>query len=262
VSEPSSGAEARSDGDGRPSDEGSPRSLWPRLEARDLEVALGGRPVLRSVSLSVRAGEVLGIFGPSGAGKTTLFRTLAGELQPSRGVVRLGDRDVTRLPLWQRARLGFGWVPQTPSVLLDLTVAENLEVFSSFAAPEGATRRPAREIAEELGLGGRADVAAGALSGGERRRLELARALSASPRVLLCDEPFAAIDPAGTPAVAEHIRAAAASGAAVVIADHHVAEALRLCHRALLLLEGEVAVVETTDAFTANDLVRKHYVVL
>jgi lipopolysaccharide export system ATP-binding protein len=232
------------------------------LEARGLTVPLGGRSIVRGVDLEVRAGEVLGVFGPSGAGKTTLFRALAGEIVPSSGTVHLGGVDVTRLPLWRRARLGLGWVPQTPSVLYDLSVEDNLSVFSSFARPNGAGSRSASEIAAALGLAGRESVAAGALSGGERRRLELARALCASPRVLLCDEPFAAIDPAGATAVATEIRNAAEAGAAVVIADHHVAQALRLCHRAALLLEGDLAVVGGPAEFAAHDLVRKHYVVL
>jgi lipopolysaccharide export system ATP-binding protein len=141
---------------------------------------------------------------------------------------------------------------------LDLTVAENLAVFRSIA-PTPCSAAP-DVLAAELGLEGRLDVRAGSLSGGERRRLELARALTASPRALLCDEPFAAIDPLGATRVAARLRALAAAGAAVIIADHHVAEALRLCHRAALLLEGEVALVAEPGAFAADPLVRKHYV--
>jgi lipopolysaccharide export system ATP-binding protein len=244
------------------SDGGGDGEGAPSLEARALSVRLGGRHIVRGVELRVHAGEVLGVFGPSGAGKTTLFRALAGELAPSSGGVFLSGVDVTALPLWRRARLGLGWVPQTPSVLFDLTVADNLAVFSALSAGARQPTRPALAIAEALGLGGRVEVSAGALSGGERRRLELARALCAGPRVLLCDEPFAAIDPAGASAVAAEIRGAAEAGAAVVIADHHVAEALRLCGRAALLLEGELAVLGGTEEFAAHELVRKHYVVL
>jgi lipopolysaccharide export system ATP-binding protein len=229
------------------------------LQAVGLSVDLGGAPVLREVTIAAAAGEVLGIFGPSGAGKSTLFRALAGEQPLRAGRVLLGGEDVTALPLWARARRGLGYLPQTPSVLWDLTVAENLAVFRSFAS------RPAPEasaLAAELGLEARLDVRAGSLSGGERRRLELARALSASPRALLCDEPFAAIDPLGAARVADRLRALAAAGAAVIIADHHVAEALGLCHRAALLLGGEIALVAEPAAFSAHPLVRKHYVVL
>lgn len=230
------------------------------LAAVGIVVDIGGAAVLRDVTIDAAPGEVLGIFGPSGAGKSTLFRALAGEQPLRSGRVLLEGHDVTRLPLWVRARRGLGYLPQTPSVLWDLTVAENLAVFRSIAnTPSG----PAPfALAAELGLEGRLDVRAGSLSGGERRRLELARALSASPRALLCDEPFAAIDPLGAARVAARLRALAAAGAAVILADHHVAEALRLCHRAALLLEGEVALVAEPEAFAADPLVRKHYVVL
>jgi lipopolysaccharide export system ATP-binding protein len=235
-------------------------SIAPALRAAGISVAIGGAPVLREVTIAAAPGEVLGVFGPSGAGKSTLFRALAGEQPLRSGRVFLEGHDVTSLPLWARARRGLGYLPQTPSVLWDLTVAENLAVFRSVAAVSSAPE-PA-VLAAELGLEGRLDVRAGSLSGGERRRLELARALSAAPRVLLCDEPFAAIDPLGAARVAARLRAFAAAGAAVIVADHHVAEALGLCHRAALLLEGEVALVAEPAAFSADPLVRKHYVVL
>lgn len=229
------------------------------LAADRVSVRLGGTPVLREVSIEVSAGSVLGVFGPSGAGKSTLFRALCGEEQLSSGCVRLSGEDVTRLPLWRRARRGLGYLPQTPSVLWDLTVAENLAVYRSLGPADGPD--PAA-LAATLGLGGRLDVLAGALSGGERRRLELARALSARPRVLICDEPFAAIDPVGAAVVAAELGALARAGAAVVIADHHVAEALGLCDRAALLLEGEIALVAPPDTFMADSRVRKHYAAL
>ena len=235
-------------------DEGRP-AVTPRLSAEGITVRIAGREVVRSVSLEVAPGEVLGVFGPSGAGKSTLFRALAGEERPASGVVRIDGEDVSRRPLWQRARRGLGYLPQTPSVLLDLTVAENLAVFGRL----GGRTLGAGDL-EALGRAGRLDVVAGSLSGGERRRLELGRALCASPRVLLCDEPFAAIDPLGASRVTERLRAAAGEGLSVVIADHHVAEALRLCDRAALLLEGEIALIAPPGEFCDHELVRKHYV--
>ncbi|APR81683.1 Lipopolysaccharide ABC transporter, ATP-binding protein LptB [Minicystis rosea] len=229
------------------------------LSAEGIGVRLGGTIVLRDVCLEVAAGEVLGVFGPSGAGKSTLFRALAGEERVASGCVRLAGEDVTALPLWQRARRGLGYVPQTPSVLWDLTVAENLAAFRRLAPrPAGPTPEPAALLAD-LGLDGRASVRASSLSGGERRRLELGRALSAAPRVLLCDEPFAAIDPLGAERAGALLRRAAQAGAAVVLADHHVEEALRLCDRAALLLGGEVAVIAPPPDFLGLPLVRKHY---
>lgn len=229
----------------------------PLLAAEGLGVFLGGAPVLRDISIEVSAGEVLGIFGPSGAGKSTLFRALAGEERLASGRVLLSGQDVTRLSLFRRARRGLGYLPQTPSVLWDLTVAENLAVFQALGPRDAGAS--ARELAAALGIEGRLGVRAASLSGGERRRLELARALSAAPSVLLCDEPFAAIDPIGAAAVAAHLRALAEAGGAVIIADHHVAEALGLCHRAALLLEGEIALIARPEVFSSDARVRKYY---
>lgn len=231
----------------------------PLLMATGIGVCLGGAAVLREVTFEVKAGEVVGVFGPSGAGKSTLFRALAGEERLASGRVLLAGEDVTALPLWRRAQRGLGYVPQTPSVLWDLTVAQNLEAFRRMApAHRGALPDLAGLIAG-LGLEGRADVRAGSLSGGERRRLELARALAAAPRVLLCDEPFAAVDPSGAAGVGERLRGLAEAGAAVAVTDHQVAQALRLCDRAVLLLGGEVAAVGSSEAFLDHPLVREHY---
>ncbi len=233
----------------------------PALVAEGLRVRLGGAVVLRGVDLSVARGEILAVFGPSGAGKSTLFRALAGEEPLEGGRVLLDGADVTVMPLWQRARRGLGYVPQTPSVLLDLTVEENFAAYRRLAPPRPGA--PAiGELVEALGLGARARVKAGALSGGERRRLELGRALSAAPSVLLCDEPFAAVDPHGAEAALALLKKAAEAGAAVVVADHHVAIALGLCHRAALLLEGEVAVVAEPRTFAASPVVQQHYAVV
>lgn len=227
------------------------------LGAESLGVRLGGVTVLHEVGFEVASGEVLGVFGPSGAGKSTLFRALAGEEPLHAGRVRLGGVDVSALPLWKRARRGLGYLPQTPSVLWDLTVAENLSVFQRLSARRSSSDPAALLV--ELGLDARAGVRASALSGGERRRLELCRALVAEPRVLLCDEPFAAIDPLGAERAGALLRGLAARGGAVVIADHHVAEALRLCDRAALLVGGEIALVASPTDFLADPLVRKHY---
>src|SRR5262249_10898913 len=157
--------------------------------------------------------------------KSTLFRALAGEIDVERGVVRMDGIDVTPWPLWKRARAGLGYVPQTPSVLFDLTVAQNLSVFRTFSRQMGHSN-DAEALAVELGLGARLGVVAFSLSGGERRRLELVRALSQNPRILLCDEPFSAVDPAGALRVGRAVKALARSGASVLLADHNVGAAL------------------------------------
>jgi lipopolysaccharide export system ATP-binding protein len=226
------------------------------LEAKGLRVERGGKVLLRDVSLEASPGEVLGVVGPSGAGKSTLFKALTGEIEDAGGTVRLGGEDVSRLPLWRRARLGMGYLPQTPSVLADLTVRENLETFQRIATGDV---RDVEKDADRVDLAHRLGVRAGELSAGERRRLELARALVREPRVLVCDEPFAGVDPRGAARLGELLARLATSGVAVLLADHHVAEALRVCTRALLLLDGVVTVEATPDAFAEHDLVRERY---
>lgn len=238
------------------------RGVESALVARGITVDIGGRAVLREVDLAVAPGEVLGVFGPSGAGKSTLFRALAGDLEGARGSVHIGAHDASRLPLWRRARLGLGYVPQTPSVLLDLDVRDNLAVFANAArhARRVAPKLDLAAIVDDLGLAPRLGVRAGALSGGERRRLEIARALAGSPSVLLLDEPFSAVDPFGRRAVERALAALVEAGGAVILSDHQVGEALRLCGRAALLVGGELMLISDASAFSEHEIVRRYYI--
>ncbi len=220
-------------------------------------VTVAKTEVVRGVSLAVSEREVLGVLGPSGAGKTTLFRALVGEVFPTSGRVELEGEDVSREPLWRRVRRGVGYVPQTPSVLWDLTVEQNLATFERLA--RASDPRGARAWAAEVELDERLTVRAGALSGGERRRLELARALIAEPKVLICDEPFAGIDPAGAERLGRLLRRRADAGTAVMLADHHVAEALHVCDRALLLVDGKVEAAGAPEVFREHPLVVGRY---
>jgi lipopolysaccharide export system ATP-binding protein len=243
---------------------GSPGEVEPRLSGRGLRVVRGPRAILRDVDLEVRAGEVVGILGPSGAGKSTLFRALMGDLDIDAGSVRLDGRDITRWPLWRRARAGVGYIPQEPSVLWDLTVRQNLVAFQRIAERSPAEPGSSvRRAAETVGLEERLDVRAGELSAGERRRLEFARAITLPgaelPRVLICDEPFAGVDPGGAAHLGKLLADMAVKGAAVLLADHHVAEALRVCTRAVLLLDGTVATSATPAAFREDPVVKLRY---
>jgi lipopolysaccharide export system ATP-binding protein len=226
------------------------------LDAEGLRVERGGKVLLRDVTVHAEAGDVLGVLGPSGAGKSTLFRAMMGELEPDAGSVRLEGEDISSWPLWRRARAGMGYVPQGPSVLWDLTVRQNLITFQEVAL--GVTG-DVTTAAERVDLGERLEVRAGELSAGERRRLEVARALVRTPKVLICDEPFAGVDPAGAQRLGDILSELASDGVAVLLADHHVAEALRVCTRAVLLLDGAVAVEADPGEFRDHELVRGRY---
>ena len=237
------------------------------IESRAIRVARGDKMILRGVSIRGDAGEVVGVLGPSGAGKSTLFRALVGEIPVEDGSVLLFDKDVTRASLWERARAGMAYVPQTPSVLWDLSVADNLRVYHR-VVHGGAWPRRANpgegaaiaRLAERVALGDRMEVRAGELSGGERRRLELARALTRPPKVLVCDEPFAGVDPQQASRLGDMLRALADDeDVCVLLSDHHVAEALRVCTRAVLLLDGEVAMEGNPVEFQEHPLVVGRY---
>jgi lipopolysaccharide export system ATP-binding protein len=226
------------------------------LKAEGVRAVLGGNEVLRGVDLAVPKGRVVGVLGPSGAGKTTLFRVIAGELAPTGGAVRILERDVTGLPLWARARAGLGYVPQTPSVLLELSVEENIRSFERAAR---VSAMPIAERAKEIELESRLAVRASDLSGGERRRLEILRALIAEPKVLILDEPLTGVDPAAAARLVRLVRARAELGMAIVLADHRIGEALRMCDDALLLVDGRIELSAAPAEFSSHPAVLRRY---
>lgn len=228
----------------------------PRISSKSASLSLGGTPLLRNIDVHVDAGEIVGCLGPSGAGKSTLFRALVGDLSLDSGKVHLEGQDVTAWPLWRRARLGLSYMPQGPSLLPDLTVQENLETFRSIGRVATGS---VHEAASQVGLETRLSSRAGALSAGERRRLELARALTRTPKVLVCDEPFAGVDPAAAERLARHLQELAQSGVGILFADHHVEESLRICTRALLLLDGTIAAEADPRTFRTLPLVQGRY---
>lgn len=224
------------------------------LRARGISVAVNGREIVRDVSIDVAAGAGVAVLGPSGAGKSTLFGALAGA-RSARGTVLLGGADVSDRVLHERAAMGLGWVPQEPSVLWDLTARENLATLGRL---RGVEVDPAAALAE-VGLGGAADTRASRLSGGERRRLELARAFAMRPRVLLLDEPFSGLGPRDVQAVADVLLARRREGLALVVSDHHAEAALSLADRAMLLVDGAVAWEASADRFADEEAVRRRY---
>ena len=228
----------------------------PALSTRALRVNLGAQEIVRSVDLDAESGQILGVLGPSGSGKTTLFRALAGELPASEGDIFLDGREVTRQSLWQRARLGMSYVPQTPSVLLELTVAQNIDTFAQLV---GCTQAASTPLIEALELGPLLATRAKSLSGGERRRLELLRGLLPDRRVLILDEPFAGLDQRRVEKVGQLLVERAARGRVTILADHRVSDVLGFCHRAALLVDGRVLCSSAAEDFQGLPAVQRHY---
>ena len=211
------------------------------LTAERLDKSFGGRRVLRDVSVRISAGEVVGLLGPNGAGKTTTFYMIVGLLRPDAGRVALNGNDVTDLPMYQRARAGISYLPQEASVFRKLTVEENVLAILE-TLPISAEERQGRlwRLLEELSIAHLAKTKAYALSGGERRRLEITRALVISPAFMLLDEPFAGIDPIAVIDIQNIIRQLKERGIGVLITDHNVRETLGICDRAYILNEGSI----------------------
>jgi lipopolysaccharide export system ATP-binding protein len=211
------------------------------LTAERLDKSFGGRRVLRDVSVRISAGEVVGLLGPNGAGKTTTFYMIVGLLRPDAGRVALNGTDVTDLPMYQRARAGISYLPQEASVFRKLTVEENVLAILE-TLPISAEERQVRlwRLLEELSIAHLAKTKAYALSGGERRRLEITRALVISPAFMLLDEPFAGIDPIAVIDIQNIIRQLKERGIGVLITDHNVRETLGICDRAYILNEGSI----------------------
>ncbi len=211
----------------------------PLLEAIDLVKSYGGRRVVDGVRFEVEPGEVVGLLGRNGAGKTTSFRMTIGMITPEGGRVHFQGRDVTYLPMYRHALAGMGYLSQEPSVFQRLTVEENLlAILETTGIPRVARRQRAAELLEQFGLRHKAREAAGTCSGGERRRLEIARALITRPRLMLLDEPFAAVDPHTVEELQQEVRRLAEQGIAMLVTDHNVQQTLRICHRAYIIHEG------------------------
>jgi lipopolysaccharide export system ATP-binding protein len=230
------------------------------LVAEGLVKSYKRRPVVRGVSLSVRRGEAVGLLGPNGAGKTTVFYMITGLIAADQGTIRLDGADITHLPMYQRARLGIGYLPQESSIFRGLTVEENIRAVLEFVEPD-RTRRESqlRELLNEFSIEHLRHSPAVALSGGERRRVEIARALAADPQIMLLDEPFAGIDPIAIGDIRELVRQLTARGIGVLVTDHNVRETLDLIDRALIIHEGRVLTEGTPHEIVNNPDVRRHY---
>jgi lipopolysaccharide export system ATP-binding protein len=230
------------------------------LVALNLGKSFKRRPVVRGVSLHVSRGEAVGLLGPNGAGKTTVFYMITGLLAADVGTISLDGEDITRLPMYQRARLGIGYLPQEASIFRGLTVEDNIRAVLEVIEGDKAQReRKLRGLLHEFSLAHLRNSAAVALSGGERRRVEIARALAADPQFLLLDEPFAGIDPIAIIDIRELVRQLTSRGIGVLITDHNVRETLELVDRALIIHEGGVLMEGSPQEIVEHPDVRRLY---
>ncbi len=232
----------------------------PVLRANALEKSYGKRRVLKSVSVEVHPGEVVGLLGPNGAGKTTTFYCVVGLTRPDSGSVLLGDQNLTREPMFRRARYGISYLPQEPSVFRGLTVAENINaILETLPLSPEARRARLEELLEELSIAHLAKSSASALSGGERRRLEITRALVIAPSFILLDEPFAGIDPIAVIDIQNIIVQLKERGIGVLLTDHNVRETLGICDRAYILNDGTILEEGDPETIAASPKAREIY---
>ena len=228
------------------------------LEVRSIAKAYDGRAVLHDVSLAVSQGEVVGLLGPNGAGKTTCFYSVMGLVKPDSGRIFLDGEDITGLPMYRRAILGLGYLPQETSIFRGLTVEQNIMAVLEVVEPEAAERSSRLEqLLNDFGIEHLRSSPAMALSGGERRRCEIARALAANPSIMLLDEPFAGIDPISISDIRELVRELKSRDIGVLITDHNVRETLDIVDRACIIYDGQVLFAGTPEALVADQEVRR-----
>ncbi|MBM4274445.1 MAG: LPS export ABC transporter ATP-binding protein [Deltaproteobacteria bacterium] len=230
------------------------------LKIHSLTKSYDSRKVVNGVSLEVRSGEVVGLLGPNGAGKTSTFYMVLGLLNPDAGEIFLDGQDISHLPIFRRARLGLQYLPQETSVFRKLTVAENIMAILETLEPDPAIRQERLEkLLAELRISHLARQKASALSGGERRRLEITRALVTSPHFIILDEPFAGIDPLAVTDIQNIIRHLKDRQLGVLISDHNVREALGVCDRAYIINEGTILEEGTPERLVQSDLAKRIY---
>jgi lipopolysaccharide export system ATP-binding protein len=230
------------------------------LHTANLTKSYRRRCVVDHVSFGISAGEVVGLLGPNGAGKTTSFRMVVGMISPDEGEVIFRDQNITQMPMYRRARLGMGYLSQEPSVFRKMTAADNiLAVLEARGVPKAERASRTNELLEELQLGHLRDSQAETLSGGERRRLEISRALAIQPSLLLLDEPFAGVDPITVEEIQRILRNLSGQGIAILITDHAVIETLRISDRAYILDKGQVIAEGSPQEIIDNERVRQVY---
>ena len=234
--------------------------MTPTLHARDLCKRFGSKEAVRDVRVAVGPGEVVGLLGPNGAGKTTTFNMIVGRIHPTAGRVYLGEEEITDLPMYQRARKGITYLPQEPSIFRKLTVEENiLAILETLPIRRHERRERAMQLLGELDLVAKRKQKGGTLSGGERRRVEITRALVLDPRFMLLDEPFSGIDPIAVIDIQKIISQLRERGIGIVITDHNVRETLTICDRAYIIKDGRIIREGSPNEITEDPTVREIY---
>lgn len=232
----------------------------PLLQAHNLQKAFSGRIVVSGVSFHVERSEIVGLLGRNGAGKTTSFRMTIGMIEPDGGKVFFDGRDISALPMYQRARLGMGYLSQEPSVFTRLTCEQNLlAILETLPLTRQDRKRRAAELLDQFHLSHKAKHQARTCSGGERRKLEIARALVTDPKLILLDEPFSGVDPIAVEDLQKEIRALTERGIACLVTDHNVQQTLRVCDRAYIIDEGKKFAEGSPRDLINNELVRRVY---
>jgi lipopolysaccharide export system ATP-binding protein len=231
-----------------------------KLTATGLIKIYSGRRVVNRINLEINPGEVVGLLGPNGAGKTTTFYMMVGLIKPDGGTIFLDGEDLSQCPMYIRARKGLNYLPQEPSIFRKLTVRENImAILETIPGDREEREERLRMLLGELGLTGLAENSAYSLSGGERRRVEITRALVTSPKYILLDEPFAGIDPLAVADIGKIIAQLKTKGIGVIISDHNVRETLSVCNRAYIVNEGTILVEGTPEVIAGSEIARKIY---
>src|SRR5258706_2721894 len=230
------------------------------INTKDLVKIYSGRTVVNKVSIEVKQGEIVGLLGPNGAGKTTTFYQVVGLIKPDEGQVFLNDEDITKLPMYKRAQMGIGYLPQEASVFRKLSVEDNIAaILEMTELSKQEQKNKLESLLEELRLTQVRKSNGDVLSGGERRRTEIARALAVDPKFILLDEPFAGIDPIAVEDIQAIVAKLKYKNIGILITDHNVTETLSICDRAYLLIEGKIFEHGTSEELAANEQVRKLY---
>jgi lipopolysaccharide export system ATP-binding protein len=231
-----------------------------RLSTQDLVKRYGERRVVDGVSLELQCGEIVGLLGPNGAGKTTTFHMITGFIRPEQGAIMLDGRDITRMPVYKRARLGLGYLSQEPSIFRKLSVEDNVRaILEMLGVPKSEQVARVEELLAKFNVGHLKKQRGGTLSGGERRRVELARALASRPSFLLLDEPFTGIDPIVRAEIQDIVRKLRDEGLGILITDHNVRETLEITDRAYIMYDARVLLSGTSDDLVKDEKARQVY---